>query len=69
MTRYEQLSAKKRSRPSESMNGYTKKDYLKAKNEYDEIINDLYFKTENMVFDSINEIKGIMQDNFLKNLI
>lgn len=53
----------------ESMNGYTKKDYLKAKNEYDEIINDLYFKTENMIFDSINEIKGIMQDNFLKNLI
>ena len=53
----------------ENMMGYTKKDYLKSKNEYDQIINDLYFKTENMVFDSLQKILGIIQDNYLKNLI
>ena len=53
----------------ESINGCTRKDYLKAKNDYDKIINDLYFKTENRVFTSINEIKEILQDKELQKLI
>ena len=53
----------------ESINGATYKDYLKAKNEYDKIINDLYFKTEKMSFNSIDEIKEILQDKFLQKLV
>ena len=53
----------------ENMMGYTKKDYLKAKTEYDQIINDLYFKTENMSFSSISEIKDLLQDKELEKLI
>ncbi len=53
----------------ENMMGYTKKDYLKAKDDYDRIINDLYFKTENMSFDSITQIKDLLQDKELLKLI
>ena len=53
----------------ETMVGCTKKDYLKAKTEYDQIINDLYFKTENMSFSSIGEIKDLLQDKELEKLI
>lgn len=53
----------------ENMNGYKDKDYLKAENDYDKIINDLYFKTKNMSFSSIDEIKQILQDNNLEKLI
>lgn len=53
----------------ENMNSYKDKDYLKAENDYDKIINDLYFKTKNMSFSSIDEIKQILQDNNLEKLI
>ena len=53
----------------ESLMGYTDKNYKKAMNDYDVIINDLYFKTKNMTFSSIDDLKEIMQDNNLKNLI
>lgn len=53
----------------ENMMGYTKKNYLKSENEYDDIINELYFKTENVKFSSIDEIKRFLQDNNLLKLI
>ena len=53
----------------ESLNGASDKDYKKAKNDYDVIINDLYFKTKNMSFSSIDELKKILQDRELINLI
>ena len=53
----------------ENMTGYTKENYRKAKNEYDQIINDLYFKTEHMSFDSIEKIKDLLQDKELEKLI
>ena len=53
----------------ESLQGYKDKDYLKSKNEYDVIINSLYFKTKNLTLSSIDEIKSILEDNYLKKLI
>ena len=53
----------------ESLNGATRLDYLKAKNDYDRIINDLYFKTENRHFSSLNEIKEVLQDKELEKLV
>ena len=53
----------------ESLMGYTDKNYKTVENEYDSIINDLYFKTKDKVFDSLAEIKQILQDNLLINLI
>ena len=53
----------------ESLMGYTDKNYKVVENEYDKIINDLYFKTKDRVFNSISEIKEILQDNTLINLI
>ena len=53
----------------EYMHGYKDSDYKKSKNEYDQIINDLYFKTKNMSFNSIEEIRSILKDNNLKKLI
>lgn len=53
----------------ESLLGYSDKQYQKSKNDYDKIINELYFKTKNMTFSSIDEIKQLLQDNSLKPLI
>lgn len=53
----------------ENLMGYEKENYRKAKNDYDCIINDLYFKTENMHFDSIDKIKDLLQDKELIKLI
>ena len=53
----------------ESLSGYSDKDYKKAKNDYDVIINDLYFRTKNMTFNSIDELKKILQDSELVNLV
>ena len=53
----------------ENLMGFTKKNYLKAENEYDKIINDLYFKTESMEFNSFSEIKSILQDNSIRKLV
>ena len=53
----------------ENLLGYKDKDYLKAKTEYDQIINNLYFKTKNLSLNSFKDVKQLLQDNSLKNLI
>ena len=53
----------------ESLMGYSDSNYKTVENEYDTIINDLYFKTKDKVFDSLKEIKQILQDNSLLKLI
>lgn len=53
----------------ESLMGYSDKNYKVIENDYDKIINDLYFKTKNMSFNSLREIKEILQDNSLLKLI
>lgn len=53
----------------ESLSRYKDSDYLKAENDYDRIINELYFKTKNMCFNSYLEILDFLQDKNLKNLI
>ena len=53
----------------ENLSGYKDKDYLKAKTEYDQIINNLYFKTKNLSLNTFKDIKQLLQDNSLKNLI
>ena len=52
----------------ESLLGYSDKNYQVVENDYDKIINDLYFKTKNMTFTSFEKIKEILQDNSLLNL-
>ena len=52
----------------ESLLGYSDKNYQVVENDYDKIINDLYFKTKNMSFTSFKKIKEILQDNSLLNL-
>lgn len=53
----------------ESLMGYTDKNYKTVENEYDFIVNELYFKTKNITFTSLKEIKEILQDKSLLNLI
>lgn len=53
----------------ESLMGFTDKNYQKVENEYDSIINELYFKIKDKVFTSLKEIKEILQDNSLLKLI
>ena len=53
----------------ESLEGYKDKDYLKAQNEYDEIINSLYFKTKNISISSFNELMELLSDKSLLKLI
>jgi hypothetical protein len=53
----------------ESLEGYKDKDYLKAQNEYDEIINSLYFKTKNLSISSFNELMELLSDKSLLKLI
>lgn len=53
----------------ENLEGYKKEDYLKAETDYDRIINDLYFKTENVVIDSYDKLLNLLQDNSLKKLV
>lgn len=53
----------------EAKEGYTKKDYLKSENEYDQIINELYFKTENIVIKSYDELLNLLQDKNLLRII
>ena len=51
----------------ESLNGYNDDDYRKAKNAIDKIINEIYFKTKNIKFNSYEEIyKFISRDNIYR---
>lgn len=53
----------------ENLEGYTENNYQKAKNEFDEIINRLYFKTKDMVISSFEDLIKILQDKELKKLV
>ena len=53
----------------ESLNGFSEKNYQKAKNEYDQIINDLYFKTQNIVINNYEDIISLLSDDSLKSLL
>ncbi len=53
----------------ESLLGYSDKDYLKEKNEYDHIINDLYFKTKNLNISSLDDLLEILSDKSLLNRV
>ena len=53
----------------ESFEGYNDKNYQKAENEYDEIINRLYFKTKDIVISSFEDLIKILQDKELKTLV
>ena len=53
----------------ENLLGYNDSNYQQAENDYDQIVNDLYFKTKNLVISSYDELMKILQDTSLKNLI
>ena len=53
----------------EALLGYTEKNYKKSENEYDDIINGLFYKFSDTGFKSVHDIKQILQDNNLKKLI
>lgn len=50
------------------LEGLTEKDYLKAKNENDVIINKMYFYTKDLLIDSIDKLKAILQEDYLKEM-
>lgn len=52
----------------ESCEGKNDKDYQKASCEEDEIINEIYFKTKNIVFKDFNQIVNYLKNDSLKNL-
>lgn len=53
----------------ESLLGYKDNNYLKVENEYDRIINDLYFKTKSLTINSYEQLIKILNDNSLLNLV
>ena len=53
----------------EAFDGFDDSNYQKAENDYDEIINDLYHKTKNVVISSYEDLMKILQDNELKKLV
>lgn len=53
----------------ESMLGYSEKQYQKAKNDYDRIINDLYLKTKDIILNSYQEVMDLLSDEGLERLI
>ena len=51
----------------ESLQGYTDDDYRKNKNAIDKIINNIYFKTKNVTFNTYQEIyKYLSKENIIK---
>lgn len=53
----------------ESLQGFTDKDYQKANNDIDKIINSLYFKTKNITIDSYDDIYRLLKNESLLRLI
>ena len=53
----------------EAMMGFKEDSYRKAQNEYDEIINSLYFKTKDVSISSKDDLNEILSDKSLLNLV
>lgn len=53
----------------ENLLGYQDKDYKKAKNEYDRIINNLYQKTKSIELRSYQEVVDLLSDENLQKLV
>ena len=53
----------------EALQGYGDKDYQKANNDIDRIINSLYFKTKNITINSYDDIYNLLRDESLLRLI
>lgn len=53
----------------ESLQGASDKDYQKASNDIDKIINALYFKTKNITINSYDDIYDLLRDESLLRLI
>ena len=53
----------------ENLEGYTDKNYQTSENEYDEIINKLYFYLKDKSFTSYDEIHQFLSDDNLEKLI
>lgn len=53
----------------ESLQGYTDKDYQKANNPIDKIINTLYFRTKNITIYHYDDIYNLLKDESLLRLI
>jgi len=49
----------------ESLNGFTDKDYLKAENDYDELINKFYNKTKALQINSFEELNKLLANENL----
>ena len=53
----------------EALENYKDKDYLKAQNQIDSIINRLYFKTKNITINTYDDIFNLLSDRSIKQLI
>ena len=53
----------------ESLNNYSDKDYQKAKNDIDKIINDIYFKTKNITINSYDDIYNLLSKESILKLL
>lgn len=53
----------------ESLNGYSDKDYQRAKNEEDKLINSLYFKTKNITINKYDDIYKLLSKESILRLI
>lgn len=53
----------------EYFEGFKEKDYLKAKNENDKIINYLYFLTKECEINSANDLINLLKDESIKKLV
>lgn len=53
---------------SEQLEGYKEKDYLKARNENDEIINRLYFYLKSTEIDSFDALRDLISEESLKEI-
>jgi len=53
----------------EQLNNVPESSYQKAKNDMDEVINEIYFKTKGLVIKSYQQFHDLLLDNSLKSLI
>ena len=53
----------------ENLMGYTDKNYQQVENEYDKIINDLYFQTKNIKLISFEEVKEFLSNQSILKIL